>query len=205
MLQTCFDLGIHTVTIYAFSIENFKRPKAEVDALLGMLREKLRLLAEREDSFAQQQLVQVRIVGKRGLIPADILGDLEHIEQVTRFSEPAHVLNVCFPYTLQDDMAHAIATSVAGGAPPSVLLLTEGMYFGPQPQLDLLVRTSGHRRLSDFMLWQCTSNCRVCFVDTLWPDFGFLLLFCVLLSWAFDRFSEPALRPAPALVSVNGE
>lgn len=103
-------------------------------------------------------------------------------------------LNICFPYTSRDDITtsiKSIVSSVQKGSiePPDIdeSLLESNMYFGGNPPLDILVRTSGVERLSDFMLWQANKGTMIEFVNTLWPDFTPFQMFCVILKWGFQR------------------
>lgn len=191
VLNVCYKVGVLVVTVYAFSIENFNRSPEEINTLFGLLRDKLHQLAGVENSFAAINKVQVRIVGNRLLIPADILADLENIETS---SEPhaTRVLNVCFPYTSRDEIAHAVQTTAAlAKLEISQPVVEANMYIDPNTApVDLLIRTSGHLRLSDFMLWQCNHNCRIVFSDTLWPDFKFASIVWVLLEWSYHRTVE---------------
>lgn len=195
-MNTSYKLGIQHVTIYAFSIENFNRSKEEVDTLFALLRDRLRLITENEDSYARLNKIRVRIIGNKAMIPPDILKDLEVIEANTANIISAKVLNVCFPYTSRDDIVHSIksiAEKVNTGEIQSkdditLKTLTNNMYMGPGvPPLDILIRTSGHTRLSDFMLWQCNYNCTIEFVDTLWPEFKSWDVMSILMKWSYYR------------------
>lgn len=212
--------------MYAFSIENFNRSKEEVDTLMALLRDKLKYLSLYDDSYARVNQVRVRIIGNRSMIPADILEDLQKVEEITNVELSKRTLNVCFPYTSRDDIVRSIQEVCENGTPKSdidVPELYKNMYMGPDsPQLDLLIRTSGHTRLSDFMLWQCTHNCKIEFVSTLWPDFKFIALYSILLKWSYyqqkeiksQRNARPpppekvvditALPPPPPFASVTG-
>ncbi|CUM63321.1 uncharacterized protein PRCAT00000892001 [Priceomyces carsonii] len=196
VLDASYNIGIKYITIYAFSIENFNRSQAEVDTLLGMLRDKLKLMSDREDSYARFNKVKICIVGNRSMIPEDILKDLEKIEEKTKQAKSGKVLNVCFPYTSRDDIAHSIRSitekfesrEIDSKDQISLQMLADNMYMGPgTPPLDILVRTSGHTRLSDFMLWQCNYNCTIEFTETLWPDFKFLGVISILLKWSYFK------------------
>lgn len=214
------------VTVYAFSIENFNRLKEEVDTLMELLRDKLTYLTVYDDSYARANQVKVRIIGNRSMIPVDILEDLEKVEHITDVALYPRTLNVCFPYTSRDDIAHSIQKVCENKTPKDAISVKEldtNMYMGASSApLDLLVRTSGHTRLSDFMLWQCTHNCKIEFVDTLWPDFKFITLYCILLKWSYYQhkdaktkgkakspidkiFDITSLPPAPPLASVSGK
>lgn len=186
------------VTIYAFSIENFSRPKEEVDTLFGLLRDNIKNMYEVDDSHVHKYKVKVRIIGNKSLIPEDILPDLEEVERRTDIPNYERVLNICFPYTSRDDITSSIKAlskererNAISRDDITEQALTDHMYTGPKTlPLDLLIRTSGHNRLSDFMLWQCTTNCKVEFVETLWPNFKFLSLYFLLLKWSYERQTD---------------
>lgn len=195
MLNVSFHVGIEQVTIYAFSIENFNRPQEEVNTLFSLLRDKLKILVDNDESYANLHKIKIRIIGNRSLIPNDILVDLEAIEAKSNQVPTTKVLNVCFPYTSRDDITQAIkgiASTVQNheleAEKISLKILTDNMYFGPDSYpLDILIRTSGYTRLSDFMLWQCGYNCTIEFVNTLWPDFKSLSMVSILLKWSYYR------------------
>lgn len=198
VLDTCFRLGVKVVTIYAFSIENFNRSKEEIDTLFGLLRDRLKLLADNENSYSKVNKIKIRIIGNKTMIPEDILQDLEKIEDKTNLETNEKILNVCFPYTSRDDIVHAIkqashqrTNGVVEKDNITLDYITDNMYFGPDsPPLDIMIRTSGQNRLSDFMLWQCNYNCTIEFVDTLWPDFKFLSLIMILMKWGYYKTLE---------------
>ncbi|CAK7901700.1 dehydrodolichyl diphosphate synthase complex subunit Rer2p [[Candida] anglica] len=235
VLDVCYRVGINTITIYAFSIENFNRSQAEVDTIFTLLRDKLSLLVQNETSFAQLNRVKIRIIGNKSLIPQDILTDLEQIETKSNLNDTIRVLNVCFPYTSRDEITHSMKTivemyknhQIESKNDINMQTLHDAMYMGPDsPPLDLLIRTSGHTRLSDFMLWQCNQDCTIEFVKTLWPDFKFVGITCILFKWMYyktlqleeeERISKiptknnkvvtnilKELPPAPPFASVSG-
>lgn len=194
LLDVSYLLGIEHVSVYAFSIENFKRSQAEIDTLFGLLRDKLRALAHFRTPT--NNLVAVRVIGNRQMIPEDILVDLEEIERTT--AHHPQVLNVCFPYTSRDEIAHSmrqcVADDLANGGDHTTVneeALEAALYFGPNtPKLDLLIRTSGHQRLSDFMLWQCSANCTVEFSNVLWPAYGYWECLSSIIRWGYARSVE---------------
>ncbi|CAH6719445.1 dehydrodolichyl diphosphate synthase complex subunit Rer2p [[Candida] jaroonii] len=198
VLDTCFRLGVKVVTIYAFSIENFNRSKEEIDTLFGLLRDRLKLLAENENSYSRVNMIKIRIIGNKSMIPEDILQDLEKIEDKTNLETSEKILNVCFPYTSRDDIVHSIKQTshqrmngLINKDSITLDYVTDNMYFGPDSlPLDIMIRTSGQTRLSDFMLWQCNYNCTIEFVDTLWPDFKFLSLIMILMKWGYYKTLE---------------
>ncbi|EGW32528.1 cis-prenyltransferase [Spathaspora passalidarum NRRL Y-27907] len=196
VLEVCYKVGIDQVTIYAFSLENFNRSKEEVDTLFGMLRDKLKLISENEESYARYNKVRIKVIGNRSFIPDDILKDLEYIEQITKEKSSRKTLHVCFPYTARDEITHSIKSIVQKRVLGEIesqdditaATIEENFYFGKDVYpLDILVRTSGHTRLSDFMLWQCNEGCTIEFPDVLWPDFGFLCIVSVLFKWSYYK------------------
>ncbi|KFB41404.1 AGAP002026-PA-like protein [Anopheles sinensis] len=173
-LQWCLEVGISEVTVYAFSIENFKRTKEEVDTLMNLAREKFqRLLAERDK--LHERGICIRIIGNWDLLAPDIQRSIAEAVLLTRHNRKA-TLNVAFAYTSRDEITHSIRTiaeAVGDGKlePEDVSeeLLTRCLYTKYSAEPDLLVRTSGEVRLSDFLLWQSTSTVMY-FTETLWPE-----------------------------------
>jgi ditrans,polycis-polyprenyl diphosphate synthase len=195
ILEFCNQLGIEAVTIYAFSIENFNRPQHEVDALMGMLRSKIVFITD-EDSFAKRSNIKLRVLGDRSLIPDDILEAVLRGEEATK-DNTGMLLNICFPYTARDDITHAIrevSKKVEANelSPDDINMETfqNEMYTGKSPPLDILVRTSGATRLSDFMLWESNTNCKVKFVESLWPDFTIWDMYRICIKWSYERTKE---------------
>nr|CAD7196833.1 unnamed protein product [Timema douglasi] len=173
-LQWCLDLGIPEVTVYAFSIENFKRAPKEVDALMKLAREKFkRLLSE-------------KVIGNLALLPQDIQKSIAEAIIMTQDNNKAF-LNVAFAYTARDEMTHAVRT-IATGVEQNCLslsdvnerLISDCLYTNKSQDPDLLIRTSGEVRFSDFLLWQISCSC-VYFTKVLWPEFSF----CDMLSAVF--------------------
>uniref|UniRef100_A0A1I8GU80 Alkyl transferase n=1 Tax=Macrostomum lignano TaxID=282301 RepID=A0A1I8GU80_9PLAT len=162
VLEWCRDLGINEVTVYAFSIENFNRSAEEVAGLLRLARQKFDRLLQELDRLRAYG-VCVRVLGNLQLLPADLRAAAARVMQATSSHSKAR-LNVCFAYTSRDDMAHAV--SLAGQAVRPV----RSHLPVPGPP-DLLIRTSGETRLSDFLLWQTQFTC-VHFVNAMWPDFS---------------------------------
>ena len=220
----CACLGVKEVTVYAFSIENFRRPRGEIDAIFSYI-------IERPKAFYQSEYgkrLRLRIVGNRSYLPAEVLEKLEEMERISNLTEKEYTVNICIAYTARDEIAHAIKSISTQRKANSIkkedisaTLLEDNMYFGPDRKpLDILVRTSGHTRLSDFLLWQCTLGCHIAYLETLWPDFLFVHLLWIFLTWShrrdrmakrFDiapRYEHPPVDLArlpncPPLVSVN--
>jgi undecaprenyl diphosphate synthase len=167
------ELGIPVLTLFAFSTENWTRPADEVNDLMGLLRHYLR----NELEELHKNGARLRVIGNREGLAADIVRDIADAEKLTRANGRIDV-NICINYGARDEIlqaARSLARQVAAGelAAEGIdesrferELLTAGV-----PDPDLLVRTSGEQRISNFLLWQC-AYAELVFVDTLWPDFG---------------------------------
>ncbi|KAK1058816.1 cis-prenyltransferase [Friedmanniomyces endolithicus] len=300
VLEVCYKSGVKAVTIYAFSIENFKRSKYEVDGLMDMAKTKLVQMSQHGELFDRYG-ARVRVLGDTTLVRRDVLEQVERAVEMTRHNGEA-VLNVCFPYTSREEITRSIRETVREFSEPRVRrpagkrgfsethvlrslrsgrlggIVEEGgegmvkataldsserdveeddddstemseqdldaasalqpessqtshspsptlkpateplsspsarrhrqhlpdpetlteehldknTYTYPAPPLDLLIRTSGVYRLSDFMLWQCHENTEIKFLDCLWPEFDLWYFLPVLLEWQWRRRREVA-------------
>lgn len=186
-LDWCLSLGICEVTVYAFSIENFKRSKEEVDYLMELVRQKFARLMDEKD-LIQKHGVCIRVLGNIALLPLDVQ---QHIAEAVNFSKnnDRAILNVCFAYTAQDDISNAmkeLALGVKAGeikeSDISERLLERCLYTSHCRPVDLLIRTSGEVRLSDFLLWESTYSC-LAFVKVLWPEFSIWHLYGTILHY----------------------
>lgn len=137
--------------------------------------------------------IKVRVLGDRSLIPADILEIVVRLEKMTEDYDGG-LLNICFPYTSRNDIkqamvriAHKVEKKELQVGDVDVKALEEEMYTGGSPKLDLMIRTSGATRFSDFMIWQSCDNCQVEFIDTLWPAFTKLEMIKILTKWGFSE------------------
>ena len=184
-LKWCLDLGIRIVTVYAFSIENFKRPPTEVETLMKLAADKLDELSS-EEGFLQRNSIRVQVLGDLELLPQNVQLAAARAMKITRHHCRA-LLNICMPYTARKEMTTAVQEAVRGVRDGMLLpsdiseeLLSEALYTAPHSQVDLMVRTSGETRLSDFMLWQ-TAGAYISCQSVLWPDFSLLdLARCVM-------------------------
>ncbi|XP_033100468.1 dehydrodolichyl diphosphate synthase complex subunit DHDDS-like [Anneissia japonica] len=186
-LMWCSELGINEVTIYAFSIENFKRSKEEVNYIMDLAREKFhRLQAEKEQ--IRKHGVCVRIIGDITRLPQDLQKLAADIVYFTRNNTRA-ILNVCLAYTSRNEITNAIK-DIAGGVESGLLfpsdsseeLIEKCLYTNHSKDPDLLIRTSGETRLSDFLLWQ-SSYTVLSFTEVLWPEFTIWHLFGAVLHY----------------------
>lgn len=286
ILEVCYKSGVRVVTIYAFSIENFKRSRYEVDGLMDMAKTKLVQLSQHGELLDRYGAC-VKILGDKSLMREDVQEQMERAVEMTRHNDSA-VLNVCFPYTGREEICHSVQETVrefsrpeesvrrptlkrpfsemhiqrnilsrqlpavaeevttppslkdrdpssdadtasitsheletssnlqppssqtshstSPTLPPTQLnqkqlrsqslpdpetitaaTLTKNTYTSDAPPLDLLVRTSGVQRLSDFMLWQCHEKTEIRFLDCLWPEFDLWHFLPVLLEWQWRQ------------------
>lgn len=187
-LEWCLDLGVQCVTVYAFSIENFNRDKQEVDDLMDLAVEKFNEFS-RHSGWIQERGVRVCVIGELDMLPDRVKKAALEVNSSTRHHCNA-ILNIAFAYTSTAEIYQAksvINNGIAKGdiaeQEVSPELVDQLMYTAGCPDLDMLIRTSGQVRLSDFMLWQASKDCKVYFLECLWPEFGFWTAVPVLLEW----------------------
>ncbi|MCJ1312189.1 cis-prenyltransferase [Agyrium rufum] len=284
ILEVCYKSGVKVVTVYFFSIENFKRSKYEVDHLMSMAKLKLAQIAEHGDLLAGYG-AKLRVLGSRDMLAPDLLEAIQRTEELTKNNGDA-ILNVCLAYTSRHEITTAIkdtvvdfskpapptspartfseahveqnirsrhlsttktsplrthspasagtsdteesnasttsATTLYPSTPPDHLLkstqtprpnaslnntdapepeittfpdpetitsitLNDHMFTVGMPPLDLLVRTSGVERLSDFMLWQCHESTQISFLKCFWPELDLWTFLPVLVEWQWRR------------------
>ena len=167
------ELGISWLTVYAFSSENWSRPKSEVSDLMGLLK----LFIRRDLAELHQNGVRVRIIGERDGLASDIRTLLEDAEDLTRANRALNLV-IAFNYGSRDEIARAArkaALAVKAGAiePEAITAETFGTYLDTLdiPDPDLVIRTSGELRLSNFLLWQA-AYAELVFLPCYGPDFG---------------------------------
>jgi len=263
---------VKVVTVYAFSIENFKRSKYEVDALMEMAKVKISQLSQHGD-LLDRYGASVRVLGQRDLVKGDVLEAIDKAVDMTKNNTEwvfprsilikltfvSSILNICFPYTSRDEIVTAIKSTVddftkplttqarpfsqtritqkilsrnlstsphgirASSPTPSNVsdiddsmsstttlhpesspsdqegslypdpetittdTLNDHLFTAGNPPLDLLIRTSGVKRLSDFMLWQCHESTELVFLDCLWPEFDLWQFLPVLVEWQWKQ------------------
>jgi len=190
-LQWCRELGVKEVTVYAFSIENFRRSEDEVNALLQLAKEKFEALVEEAEKLAKHG-VRVRVLGDTSLLPADVLAATRRAEEVTR-NNCECTLNVALAYTSREEMTQAarnLAAAVKSGqlkeSEVNMERLEAMLYTAPSPPVDLMIRTSGEKRLSDFLLWQ-SENAIIHFTSVLWPEFSLWHLLAAIFYYQRHR------------------
>ena len=172
-VKAAIELGIEYLTIYSFSSENWSRPIEEVDDLMGLMKRFIRAdLAE-----LHRQNVRIRIIGERQNVDPELLALIDEGVERTA-ANTALTLIIAFNYGSRGEMVRAIrsiAEDVAAGrlepAEITSATISKSLDTGPYPDPDLLIRTSGEMRLSNFLLWQ-SAYTELVFLETFWPDFG---------------------------------
>jgi undecaprenyl diphosphate synthase len=161
--------GVTTLTLYAFSADNWRRPRSEVSALMDLLRSYLR----REVDECVEKGVRVNVIGRRDRLTPEIVAEIERVERATAAGTALH-LRMAIDYSAKQAITTAAQLAAARGATtPEAFsrLLNEAIHSDPPaPDVDLLIRTSGEQRLSDFLLWEC-AYAELYFTERLWPDF----------------------------------
>ncbi|HEY3612802.1 MAG TPA: polyprenyl diphosphate synthase [Gaiellales bacterium] len=168
-VEACLDLGVDSLAVFAFSTENWNRPDDEVRGLLDLLAETIR----REFPDMGRMGVRVRFVGRRDRCSPSIRTLIEETERDTAMNE-ALTLWICFDYGGRSELIEAARRLVADGVAPGDIdegAFAERLWAPDMPEPDLVIRTSGEQRLSNFLLWQ-TAYSEYVFTPTLWPDFG---------------------------------
>jgi undecaprenyl diphosphate synthase len=173
VVRAATDINLQYLTLFAFSSENWKRPRTEVNALMGLFRGYFRSDLDELHSRG----VRVRIIGSRERVAGDIRKMIEEAESRT-VNNTGLNLTFAFDYGGQEEIANAARelarAAKEGRLDPETItpdLFAARLFTGQLPEPDLIVRTGGEHRLSNFLLWQ-SSYAELLFVDTLWPDFG---------------------------------
>ena len=193
VLDCCFRLGVQNITTYAFSIENFSRKPEEIETIFSLLKYKLALISN-ENQFCDMHNVRVKIIGNKSYLPQDILQDIEQVEERTKH-HTKHVLFIAFPYTSRDDIWYATDRIISKVNDGEITideinedLFQNNFYYDEDAtNVDILVRTSGHTRLSDYMLWQCHQDSVIEYPNTLWPDYRFFSAWWTIFKWSYYK------------------
>ena len=172
VIRACRDIGVRYLTLYAFSVENWVRPRAEVAGLMQLLRVFLR----RRERDLHENRVRLRVMGRLQDLPDDLQGELRRVQRETEAYAERHLV-LALSYGARTEIAEAcraIAREAAEGRlrPEDITEQTVAghLYLPDVPDPDLLIRTSGELRLSNFLLWQI-SYAEFYFTDVRWPEF----------------------------------
>ncbi|MFA6140249.1 MAG: isoprenyl transferase [Hyphomicrobium sp.] len=189
-VRAAIELGIPYLTLYSFSSENWSRPVDEIDDLMGLMKRFIR----RDLAELHQAGVKIRVIGERSNVESELMSLIDEAVELTR-DNTAITLIIAFNYGARAEIAkaaRALAVQVAAGklAPADITVeaLSGALDTAGIPDPDLLIRTSGEMRISNFLLWQCAYT-EFVFLDAFWPDFG-----RELLEEAIARFRERERR-----------
>lgn len=170
--EDAWNLGIKYLTVYAFSTENWKRPEDEVNALMKLLRNYLADCIERSN----KNNMRVRVIGEKSGLSQDIQDRIEELEKVTEKNTGLN-FTIAINYGSRDEITRAVRSIAKRAAAGEINaddinmdIISESLDTGGIPDPDLLIRTSGEERLSNFLLWQLAYT-EFYFTDVLWPDF----------------------------------
>ena len=221
IIETCARLHIPALTLYAFSMENWRRPKAEIDFLMRLLRQYLR----RELPSIHRNNIRLQIIGRTEQLPEEVQADVAKGVALTA-QNSGMVLTVALNYGGRAELVDAFNAILdrirkkaanGNGALANFRVdeetIAENLYTAGLPDPDLLIRTSGERRISNFLLWQI-AYAEIYVTETLWPDFRRAELYAALADYqkrerrygglAGDPAETPALQPAPQHASAQG-
>lgn len=161
------ELGIGVLTLYAFSSDNWKRPAAEVDTLMDLFG----IYLKRETARCVEQGIRVSVIGRRDRLPLALCAAIESTENATAGGKALH-LRIAVDYSARSEMLDTLLR--LRGSPKITRDAFNRMLAGPDPRaacVDLLIRTGGEQRLSDFLLWE-SAYAELCFTKVMWPDFS---------------------------------
>ena len=197
-IRACVKRGVGVLTVFAFSSENWGRPQDEVSGLMELMGKAL----VREVPELKEAGIRLHFVGDRQGLPERMRQSLTQAEAATADNR-GMVLNVCFNYGGRWDIAQAAAQLAARGEPITEGALDRALALSHGPDPDLLIRTGGEQRISNFLLWQCAYS-ELYFSDRLWPDFDEAALDEAFAAFAERerRFGKTSEQVAPASRAV---
>jgi undecaprenyl diphosphate synthase len=201
VMEECDAQGVHILTLYAFSTENWSRPRHEVSALMQLFAETI----EREVDELDREGVQIRVLGERERLSPRLRDKVHEAESRTEHNTRG-VLNVAINYGGRGEIVAAVRDLAAQGYDLGELdeaTLSRALYTGGLPDPDLIVRTAGELRMSNFLLWQA-AYAELYVTDTLWPDFRGDEIRAALAAFSarerkFGAVDEPAAEVAHSL------
>ena len=195
VVETSARLGLDVLTLYAFSVENWKRPPTEVSVLMGLLKRYLRL--ELETLLAND--IRFNVIGAEADLPDDVRRELDAGQERTSGNR-GMLFNIALNYGGRAEIVRAARRVIEAGVSPSDLTeetFGQQLYTAGQPDPDLLIRTSGEMRVSNFLLWQI-AYAEIWVTETLWPDFRARHLIEAILDYQkrerrYGGISQPAV------------
>ncbi len=196
-IETCARLHIEALTLYAFSVENWRRPKTEIEFLMQLLREYLR----KEMPLLQKNNIRMRFLGRADELPEGVQKDTREATEATA-KNTGMVLCIALNYGGRAEIVDAMNSILSernghGGSAITEEQLAQHLYTADLPDPDLLIRTSGEMRVSNFLLWQI-AYAEIFVTDTLWPDFNRARLLEALLEYQKRERRYGAIASPPA-------
>jgi undecaprenyl diphosphate synthase len=200
VLETSARLGIDVLTLYAFSVENWKRPRSEVDMLMTLLKRYIRL----EIPFINKHNIRFRAIGRIDELAPDVQAELALGMQKTA-ANTGMLFNIALNYGGRAEIVDAARRAIQLGIAPDDLdeqRFGELLYTGGQPDPDLLIRTSGEMRISNFLLWQI-AYAEIWVTETLWPDFRRRDFLQAVLAYQKRDRRYGGIKPAPLAIGAK--
>ena len=199
-VETSARLGIGVLTLYAFSIENWKRPRAEVNTLMLLLK----LYLRRELATLHENNIRFRVVGRSEELAEDVQHELEvGIRQTA--TNTGMLFNIALNYGGRAEIVDAARRAIVAGVVPDELderRFSEFLYTAGQPDPDLLIRTSGEMRISNFLLWQI-AYAEIWVTETLWPDFRRRDLLEAIVAYQKRDRRYGGIKPSPVALGAK--
>src|SRR2546426_9006427 len=174
VLEWCLEVGVRILTVYAFSTENLRRPNEEIQHLMHLFAENFRKVGD--DERVHRQRIRINVFGDRGLLPAEVIEAIEYAEARTKEYD-SYRFNLAVAYGGREEILQAIRDVVRDAQAGKVdahdideKFFSKRLYTADLPDPDLVLRTSGEERISNFLLWQLAYS-ELYFVDVYWPGF----------------------------------
>jgi undecaprenyl diphosphate synthase len=200
VVETSARLGIDVLTLYAFSVENWKRPRAEVNTLMTLLKRYIRL----ELSTLLKNNIRFQVVGRSDELAPDVQTELSMGIAKTA-TNTGMLFNIALNYGGRAEIVDAARRAIAAGVRPDDLdehRFSDFLYTAGQPDPDLLIRTSGEMRISNFLLWQIAYS-EIWVTETLWPDFRRRHLLEAVLAYQKRDRRYGGLKPSPMAIGAK--
>jgi undecaprenyl diphosphate synthase len=200
VVETSARLGIDVLTLYAFSVENWKRPRTEVNMLMALLKRYIRL----ELGTLLRNNIRFRVIGRPGELAPDVQAELELGIRKTAHST-GMLFNIALNYGGRAEIVDAARRAIATGVAAADLdenRFSEFLYTAGQPDPDLLIRTSGEMRVSNFLLWQI-AYAEIWVTDTLWPDFRRRDLLTAIRDYQKRDRRYGGIKPSPVALGAK--
>src|SRR5262245_4684120 len=200
VVETSARLGLEVLTLYAFSVENWKRPAAEVSTLMMLLKRYLRS----ELATLLKNNIRFNVIGRFDELAPDIREELRDAEAKTA-GNSGMLFNIALNYSGRTEIVDAARRAIASGVPADALderTFGELLYTKGQPDPDLLIRTSGEMRVSNFLLWQI-AYAEIWVTETLWPDFRCRHLLEAVIAYQKRDRRYGGIKPSPVALGVK--